>query len=99
MNQMIDIFHRYAVTLLNRYKGKVKYWLTINEINHIDRIPVMAFGTLETSLQGRAQMAHNMFVASSMVVKSAHEIDPENKVGMMLASFLPYFQDQFHEQT
>ncbi len=83
--KMIDIFHRYAVTLLNRYKGKVKYWLTINEINHIDRIPVMAFGTLETSLQGRAQMAHNMFVASSMIVKSAHEIDQANKVGMMLA--------------
>ena len=83
--RMIGVFHRYAVTLLNRYKGKVRYWLTINEINHIDRIPVMAFGTLSTSLQDRSQMAHNMFVASAMTVKSAHEISPDNKVGMMLA--------------
>ncbi|GMA08674.1 beta-glucosidase [Tetragenococcus halophilus subsp. flandriensis] len=29
----IDLFLKYAKTCFNRYKGKVKYWLTFNEIN------------------------------------------------------------------
>ena len=29
----VDFFSRYAKVLLERYKGKVRYWLTFNEIN------------------------------------------------------------------
>ena len=31
--KVIDFFVRYAETVFNRYKDKVKYWLTFNEIN------------------------------------------------------------------
>ncbi|MCF0245586.1 MAG: family 1 glycosylhydrolase [Ileibacterium sp.] len=31
--RVIDFFVRYAVTCFKRYKNKVKYWLTFNEIN------------------------------------------------------------------
>ena len=31
--KMIDFWERYVRTLLNRYKVKVKYWMTFNEIN------------------------------------------------------------------
>lgn len=31
--QTIDFFLKYALTCLERYKNKVKYWLTFNEIN------------------------------------------------------------------
>ena len=31
--RVIDLFVKYAVTCFNRYKDKVKYWLTFNEIN------------------------------------------------------------------
>lgn len=31
--EVIDLFVRYAVTVMKRYKEKVKYWLTFNEIN------------------------------------------------------------------
>ena len=31
--QVIDLFVKYAETVLTRYKDKVKYWLTFNEIN------------------------------------------------------------------
>ena len=31
--RMIDIFVKYATTCMKRYKDKVKYWLTFNEIN------------------------------------------------------------------
>ena len=31
--KVIDLFVKYATTCFNRYKDKVKYWLTFNEIN------------------------------------------------------------------
>ena len=38
--ETIDLFLRYAETVFRRYKGKVRYWLTFNEIN----IPCMGEG-------------------------------------------------------
>ena len=32
--KVIDCFVRYAVTVMERYKEKVKYWMTFNEINN-----------------------------------------------------------------
>ncbi len=31
--EMIDIFIKYCEVIFNHYNGKVKYWLTFNEIN------------------------------------------------------------------
>lgn len=45
--------------------------------------------------QNRAQGAHNQFVASAKVVKLAHEINPNNRVGQMLvySAYYPYTCD------
>ena len=32
--RVISCFVRYAVTVMERYKDKVKYWMTFNEINN-----------------------------------------------------------------
>ncbi len=81
----IDFFEKYAVTCFNRYLGKVKYYLTFNEINCIDTMPFTGGGVLVNTPQNRAQTAHNQFVASAKAVKAAHEIDPDIMVGQMLA--------------
>ncbi len=83
--QCIDFFEKYATTVFKRYLGKVKYWLTFNEINCMEFAPFLAGGVLDPTAQNKAQAAHNQFVASAKVVKSAHEIDPNIKVGQMLA--------------
>ncbi len=94
--EMIDCYVKYCNTLFTRYKGKVKYWLTFNEINMILHMPFMAAGVLidegENGEQVKYQAAHHELVASAMVTKLAHEIDPENKVGCMLAAgqYYPY---------
>ena len=31
--KLVDFFERYAITVFTRYKDKVKYWMTFNEIN------------------------------------------------------------------
>ena len=94
--EMIDCYVKYCNTLFTRYKGKVKYWLTFNEINMILHMPFMAAGVLidegENPELVKYQAAHHELVASAMVTKLAHEIDPENKVGCMLAAgqYYPY---------
>ncbi len=93
--KLIDFYVRYAETLLTRYKGKVKYWLTFNEINMILHIPFFGGGLIfeegENTEQVKYQAAHHQLVASALVTKLAHEIDPENKVGCMLAAGIVYY--------
>lgn len=83
--KLIGFFEKYARTVFERYKGKVKYYLTFNEINIMDMAPYMGGGMMDNSDQAKAQGAHNQFVASALAVKAAHEIDSEIKVGQMLA--------------
>jgi 6-phospho-beta-glucosidase len=83
--KVIDFYVKYATTLFKRYSGKVKYWLTFNEINCMDMMPFNGGGLIDGSVQNRAQGAHNQFVASALTVKAGHEINPEFKIGQMLA--------------
>lgn len=83
--RLIDFYVKYAETVMKRYKGLVKYWLTFNEINCIAMMPFIAGGLTKPTKQNIAQAAHNQFVASAKVVKLGHEIDPENHIGQMLA--------------
>ena len=81
----IDFFEKYAKTVIERYVGKVKYYLTFNEINIMSMMPYMAGGLVDFSEQAKAQGAHNQFVASAKVVKFCHENHPDIKIGQMLA--------------
>ncbi|SEU02080.1 6-phospho-beta-glucosidase [Lacrimispora sphenoides] len=88
--KVIDFFVNYCETVFTRYKGLVKYWLTFNEINMILHGPFMAAGLFfeegEDRTQIQYQAAHHELVASALAVRMAHEIDPQNKVGCMLAA-------------
>ena len=81
----IDFFERYAKTVFAHYQGKVKYWLTFNEINMTSHSGYMGAGMMDDSPQAKAQASHNQFVASAKAVRAAHEVSPDIKVGMMLA--------------
>ena len=94
----IDLFVRYAETIMRRYLGKVRYWITFNEIN-CTQVPfgimtgagilMPMFGPDNTE-QLRYRCLHNQFVASARVVRLAHEIDPTLQVGCMVASMYNY---------
>ncbi|WP_350345953.1 family 1 glycosylhydrolase [Lacticaseibacillus paracasei] len=83
--KLIGFYTKYAETVFKRYTGKVRYWLTFNEINCMDIMPFIAGGLIDGSVQNRAQGAHNQFVASALAVKLGHEIDSNYQVGQMLA--------------
>lgn len=90
----IDAFVFYATTLFERYKDKVKYWLTFNEINIISMTGYLSGGILadgiDNMLEVQYQAAHHQFVASAKVVKACHEIIPDAKIGCMLARMEAY---------
>lgn len=87
--EMINHFTRYCEAIFNRYKNKVKYWLTFNEINMLLHLPFMGAGILfeegENKEEVKYQAAHHELVASAMATKIGHEINPEFKIGCMLA--------------
>ncbi|MEH2959170.1 6-phospho-beta-glucosidase [Candidatus Merdisoma sp. JLR.KK006] len=93
--KMITFFVRFARTVMERYRDKVKYWMTFNEINNqmILSNGIYAFtnsGILfeegEDRLKTVYQAAHYEFVASAMTVKLGHEINPDFKIGCMVAA-------------
>ena len=89
--RVIDMFVKYATTCMKRYKDKVKYWLTFNEINNtLNVINMFGNGTTNEDYKKRLTHLHYQFVASAKAVKLGHEIDPENKIGCMLGGAITY---------
>ncbi|HAX73604.1 MAG TPA: 6-phospho-beta-glucosidase [Firmicutes bacterium] len=88
--KMIDFYKNLVTVLFTRYKGLVKYWLTFNEINMILHLPFTGAGLVfeegENVEQLKYLAAHHELLASAWATKIAHEIDPENKIGCMLAA-------------
>lgn len=98
----IDFFERYAVTVFERYRDQVKYWLTFNELN----FAVLPMGTLEVlgiheygiedyaeaavDQQLQFQALHHAFLASAKAVAAARRINPDFRVGCMIASIPLY---------
>ena len=92
--KVVDFFVRFSEVVLERYKGKVKYWMTFNEINNQRNWKYPLFGYCcsgvvftdhEKPEQAMYQVLHHQFVASAKVVKRGHEINPEFQIGCMIA--------------
>lgn len=86
--ELIPLFEKYARTIFDRYKNKVKYWITFNEMN-------MNLNSLYTGAavlpdlvddveQSAYQATHHQFVASSLAVKAFREIIPHGQIGCMI---------------
>lgn len=94
--KFINFYLNYCEAIFKRYKNKVKYWMTFNEINMILHLPFMGAGVRfekgDNELQIKYQSAHHELIASALATKMAHEIIPNSKVGCMLAAgeFYPY---------
>ncbi len=86
--ELIDFYANYATTVFNRYKGRIRYWLTFNEINAVLHMPFQAGGIevprAELTESELYQAIHHELVASALVTRIAHEVDPGNQVGCMI---------------
>ena len=88
--KLIDLYVKYCEAIFTRFKDKVKYWLTFNEINMILHLPFIGGGLYiedgENEEQIKYQAAHHQLVASALATKLARKINPEFKIGCMLAA-------------
>ena len=92
--ELVGFYERYVRTVFTRYKDKVKYWLTFNEVNSVLHAPFMSGGILtdpkELSKQDLYQAVHHELVASSLATKIGHEINPDFKIGCMVIAMPAY---------
>lgn len=93
--KMIDFFYRFSKVVLKRYQNKVKYWMTFNEINNqmLVENDIYAFTNLgivfeenEDRLETIYQAVHYQFVASALVTKFAHDLNPNIQMGCCVAA-------------
>ena len=88
--ECISHYEKYAKVLFKEYKGLVKYWLTINEINCYAMGKYFAKDFDQEQNQKAYLGLHNQFIASAKVVSFAHKHYPEYKLGCMLAAMVSY---------
>jgi len=92
--ELIGFYEHYVRTVFTRYKDKVKYWLTFNEINSVLMVPFMSGGIWtdrsKLSKQDLYQAIHHEFVASASATKIGHEINPNFQIGCMILSMPIY---------
>lgn len=92
--KLIGFFLNYAEAVFKRYKNKVKYWMTFNEINNQttwdDPHPMLQNSGLQLGKddnweESMYQAAHYEMVASAKAVKLGHQINPDFQIGDMIA--------------
>ncbi len=94
--KLIGFWKNYVTTVFSRYKGKVKYWLTFNEVNNMRGMPFVGGGILNIhpanpddpfgsiTEEDKWKAYCNLLIANAMTVKLGHEIDENAQVGCML---------------
>lgn len=85
--KVVDLFVKYAQTILDRFSDRVKYWIVINQINLIGAEPFNSTAiprdTVENYEEAMYQGVHNQFVASALIQKYAKERYPSCQIGTM----------------
>lgn len=92
--KVIDFFARFAETVFTRFKDKVTYWMTFNEINNqMDTDNPLFLWTNsgvkvaegENSREVMFQVAHHELVASAKAVIIGKKINPDFQIGCMIS--------------
>ncbi|MBO1140775.1 glycoside hydrolase family 1 protein [Enterococcus avium] len=84
---VVDAFVEYGKMVVDRYKDKVKYWVTFNEQNlYSTPLALLYGGTLKTAdtAENIHQIAHNIMVAHAKIANYIHTTT-DGKIGGMLA--------------
>lgn len=86
----ISFFEKYCETIFRRYKNKVTYWITFNEINILTDYATLGIADSESDQAKKNQAVYHIFIASAKAVQTGHKINPAFKIGMMAAGILMY---------
>jgi len=92
--EVVDLFVRFAEVVFDRYKDKVKYWMTFNEINNMMDYTNLIFLWTNVGVQVKEgenakevmyTAAHHTLLASALAVAKGREINPDFEIGAMVS--------------
>ncbi|AGY81475.1 6-phospho-beta-glucosidase [Carnobacterium inhibens] len=92
--KVVDFFVKFAEVVFERYKNKVKYWMTFNEINNMMDYtnPIFLWTNVgvqveegENAKEVMYTAAHHVLLASALSVKIGREINPDFQIGAMVS--------------
>ena len=97
--KVIDFFVRFSEVVFERYKDKVTYWMTFNEINNMMDYtnPVFLWTNVGVKIEEHENAkevmytaAHHTLLASALAVAKGKEINPDFVIGNMI-SHIPIY--------
>lgn len=92
--KVVDYFVKFAEVCFDRYKDKVKYWMTFNEINNqmdVDNPLFLWTNSGVTIKEGENpkevmyQTGHHELIASALSVAAGKKINPDFQIGAMVS--------------
>ena len=91
--KVIDFYMHYVETIFQRYKNKVKYWKTFNEINFCRDYTNLGITEALSRPDKVEQAVWHLFVAAAKTVIRGHEINPDFMIGQMINENEYYAED------
>jgi 6-phospho-beta-glucosidase len=97
--QSVDLYRQYAETIVHRYGGRVKKWISFCEFNVLNHALFMVGGATVPAGSTREKTidrcAWNMLLANAWLIRICHETDPKIQVGCEIAGapFYPINSD------
>ena len=97
--EVIPLFVKFAKCVFTRYKDKVTHWMTFNEINnqadgqedlHVWTNSAMILKETDNKEEVVFQAAMNELIASAYAVREGKKINPNFKIGCMMA-YVPIY--------
>jgi 6-phospho-beta-glucosidase len=85
--QIVDDFERYCVTLFERFGGKVRYWVSLNEQNY-NLTNAYQLGTHPPAVQDRRRFFaanHHAFLANAKAIAAFRRHVPHGRIGPSFA--------------
>lgn len=89
----IEAYASYAKTCFERFKGKVKTWVTINEqliVSAASDLHGIHAQSEEESMKNMYRISFNMSIAEKKAMQILKQIDPESKIGPVCSIQIVY---------
>lgn len=104
--EVVTLYLKYAETMFRALKGKVKYWVTFNEMNHIDPrteasdiftyiLAGLKYSEMKNPKQTLATIGYHMTLAGVKACELGRDVDPNNIMGCVfgLTPVYPFNSD------
>lgn len=92
--RVIDLYVRYAKSVMERFQKEVRYWICFNEMNMMLHIPFIGGGLTfqkeDPALQKKYQAAHHQLLANAKTIAVGRNIREDFQFGCMLAAGKTY---------